>query len=223
MQASEARLAANRANASLATGPRTEQGKAISSKNALTHGLTSAQVIIAPGEQPEFDTLLESFTLDFAPQGAAETALFNDIVHAVWQKRRIRAVESQFVNGDPGLLLDPSAMAQIDRYRRYHSYYDRIHHRAMKALTELQRNRQLHTNARAEAATLDNPVPHDTHLLPPPAPPRRLIELRLAGQEAKARLAERNSNLPSYLPGLSMGSFLQQPDPGTIDNEDGRF
>ncbi|MBM3727063.1 MAG: hypothetical protein FJW40_16775 [Acidobacteria bacterium] len=223
MQASEARLAANRANASLATGPRTEEGKAISSKNALTHGLTSAQVIIAPGEQPEFDALLESFTLDFAPQGAAETALFNDIVHAVWQKRRIRAVESQFVNGNPGILIDPSAMAQVERYRRYHGYYDRIHHRAMKALAGLQRNRQLHNTAQAEAQTMDEPIPHDTHLLPPPAPPRRLIELRVAKQEAKAQLAERNSNMPGDIPRISMGSFLQRQEPGMLDYDDERF
>ncbi|MBM3723878.1 MAG: hypothetical protein FJW40_00425 [Acidobacteria bacterium] len=223
MQASEARLAANRANASLSTGPATAEGKAISSKNALTHGLTSAQVIIGPGEQEEFDTLLASFAQDFAPQGAAETALFNDIVHAVWQKRRIRMVEAQYVNGNPSLLLEPAVMAQLDRYRRYQSHYDRAHHKAAKALAELQRNRQLHRNARTEAATLDEPIPHDTHLLPPPAPPRRLIELRVAKQEAKGQLAERNSNMPGYIPRISMGSFLQREEPGMLDYDDERF
>ena len=35
---SPAQLAANRANAQLSTGPRTEQGKAISSRNNFKHG-----------------------------------------------------------------------------------------------------------------------------------------------------------------------------------------
>ncbi|MBM3727387.1 MAG: hypothetical protein FJW40_18435 [Acidobacteria bacterium] len=220
MPASEARLAANRANASLATGPRTEEGKAISSQNALTHGLTSAQVIIAPGEQPEFDVLLESFTRDLAPQGAAETAHFNDIVHAVWQKRRIRLVEAKFANGDPDLLLDPAAMAQIERYRRYHSYYDRIHHRASKALTELQRNRQLHHKAQAEAETIGESIPADTHLLPPPAPPRHRIDLRLSKQEASRHLIERNCILHESVPALALASFFDELEPGGSNNED---
>ncbi|HEX4164888.1 MAG TPA: hypothetical protein VHZ55_05385, partial [Bryobacteraceae bacterium] len=37
---SEARLAANQANAQLSTGPRTEEGKARSSANAITTALT---------------------------------------------------------------------------------------------------------------------------------------------------------------------------------------
>jgi hypothetical protein len=38
MRSSAARIAANRANAARSTGPRTARGKAISSRNALTHG-----------------------------------------------------------------------------------------------------------------------------------------------------------------------------------------
>ena len=36
----QAQLAANQANAQLSTGPNTEEGKAASSRNNLTHGLT---------------------------------------------------------------------------------------------------------------------------------------------------------------------------------------
>ena len=44
---SEARQTANAANARLSTGPRTNEGKASSSQNARTHGLTAAQLVIA--------------------------------------------------------------------------------------------------------------------------------------------------------------------------------
>ena len=42
-KSSPARLAANRANALRSTGPRTAEGKARSSQNATTHGLTASQ------------------------------------------------------------------------------------------------------------------------------------------------------------------------------------
>ena len=44
------KIAANRRNAKRSTGPRTEAGKAISRRNALTHGLTSAKLVLIDGE-----------------------------------------------------------------------------------------------------------------------------------------------------------------------------
>ena len=48
---SPAQAAASAANALLSTGPRTDAGKGRSSRNAVTHGLTSKQLVIAPGEE----------------------------------------------------------------------------------------------------------------------------------------------------------------------------
>jgi hypothetical protein len=47
--ASTKQIEANRSNALNGTGPRTAKGKARSSRNALTYGLT-AQEIVIPGE-----------------------------------------------------------------------------------------------------------------------------------------------------------------------------
>ena len=44
--ATPARLAANRQNALLSTGPRTPEGKAVACQNARTHGLLSRQVLL---------------------------------------------------------------------------------------------------------------------------------------------------------------------------------
>ena len=49
---SEARLRANRENAAKSTGPRTDEGKDISRRNAQTHGLTGA-VLVPPGQEME--------------------------------------------------------------------------------------------------------------------------------------------------------------------------
>lgn len=50
--ASERQIAANRLNAGRSTGPRTPEGKAVVSQNAVTHGLTSYGGLL-PGENPK--------------------------------------------------------------------------------------------------------------------------------------------------------------------------
>jgi hypothetical protein len=44
--ASVAQIQANRSNAQKSTGPRTPQGKATASQNAVKHGLLAEQVVI---------------------------------------------------------------------------------------------------------------------------------------------------------------------------------
>ena len=52
MHCSEARIAANRANARKSTGPKTPEGKAISRANALKHGLCAN--VVVPETRPSF-------------------------------------------------------------------------------------------------------------------------------------------------------------------------
>ena len=55
MEVSEARLAANRANAKHCKGPTSELGKSISRRNSLKHGLTGAGVVVPEGDQAEVE------------------------------------------------------------------------------------------------------------------------------------------------------------------------
>src|SRR3954454_2934403 len=50
---SPAQVAANRANAKLSTGPRSDQGKAVSRLNGVTPGMTCQLPVVLPGEYPE--------------------------------------------------------------------------------------------------------------------------------------------------------------------------
>src|SRR5260370_3311369 len=93
MSTSPARLAANAANAQHSTGPRTPEGRARSSQNARTHGLTARDVLIAPDEREEFEELLSDYQTDVQPQGAAQQSLFDYLVAAAWNLRRIRRME----------------------------------------------------------------------------------------------------------------------------------
>ena len=64
--ASTAQVLANRANARLSTGPKTEAGKAAVSQNAASHGLSSGSFTLLPHENPEeFNQLLESLNQQF--------------------------------------------------------------------------------------------------------------------------------------------------------------
>jgi hypothetical protein len=85
MVATAAQIAANRANARRSTGPRTPEGKAASSRNALTHGAHAADdTILATAP----DTYLDDFRAHFQPVGVLEAHLVDHL--AVLASRRER-------------------------------------------------------------------------------------------------------------------------------------
>jgi hypothetical protein len=85
MVATAAQIAANRANARRSTGPRTAEGKAASSRNALTHGVhASDDTILATAA----DTYLADFRAHFQPVGVLEAHLVDHL--AVLASRRER-------------------------------------------------------------------------------------------------------------------------------------
>ena len=51
----EAQILANWRNAQKSTGPRSRQGKAAVSQNAVQHGLSARQAIISSESQADFD------------------------------------------------------------------------------------------------------------------------------------------------------------------------
>jgi hypothetical protein len=86
---SEKQLEANRQNARKSTGPRTDEGKARSSRNALKHGLTAESVVL-PNEDPaEYDARLQQWLDDFPPANAIERSLIDRAMHNTWKLERI--------------------------------------------------------------------------------------------------------------------------------------
>jgi hypothetical protein len=91
---SEARLLANQANAQLSTGPRTEEGRAKSSLNAVKTGLTGRTVLLPSDDVAEYELHLAAYAEEFAPVGLLETNLVQSIADTDWRLRRIPALES---------------------------------------------------------------------------------------------------------------------------------
>jgi len=141
MSPSAARQSANAANARLSTGPKTPEGKARSSGNARTHGLTAAELVIGPEDREEFDEMLADFQSDVAPQGVIQQTLFDELVSAAWNLRRIRRMETELCAGAAtylDLLNDDRIQTKLDRLARHKSRIERTFHRSLKELKALQ-------------------------------------------------------------------------------------
>ena len=152
---SPAQAAASAANALLSTGPRTDAGKARSSRNAVKHGLTSKQLVIAPGQEDEFAEFHDSLFTQLAPEGALEMGLFNMLVHAAWNLQRFRTLEAQLMTNGLDSLLDETTAKALDRLQRYASSNQRAYYAALKELRAVQTNRLTH----ATLEDRDDPIP----------------------------------------------------------------
>ena len=102
---------ASRENAKKSTGPRTTEGKARASKNALKHGLMAQDAVI-PGEDPaEFDRHLTKLEDTYLPRNYVEKELVHQIGDTMWRIKRLSRIESAVIS------------ASIERTRVYQHDY----------------------------------------------------------------------------------------------------
>jgi hypothetical protein len=94
LMASVAQVQANRSNAQKSTGPRTPEGKAAASRNAVKHGLLAEQVVIHGEDPAEFDLYREGMLAELAPVGAVEEMLAERAVSLSWRLRRAERLQS---------------------------------------------------------------------------------------------------------------------------------
>jgi hypothetical protein len=147
------RVEANRRNAQLSTGPRTEEGKARSRYNALKHGVLASALLITEGAAAEysgvFQELLDGLRQDLAPVGMLEEILVEKIAVCCWRQRRALQCEAAIVREDEILpmpmskgLLKIMSHRGTDRILRYETTIHRQLAFAMNQLERLQRTRK---------------------------------------------------------------------------------
>ena len=95
-------IEANRRNARKSTGPKTKAGKAASSANAISHGLTAAGDVLLQDESVDaFEELQRDMLADLDPQGALQGMLARRIVQLLWRLDRAARLEAElFLHGE---------------------------------------------------------------------------------------------------------------------------
>jgi len=91
---SQRKIDSARANGALSRGPITEEGRKISSMNALKYGLTAHTVILPDEDDQQYNVLLDTYFNDLQPDGIFERDLVVEMVNARWRQRRFCDVES---------------------------------------------------------------------------------------------------------------------------------
>ena len=93
-------------SAKVSTGPRTAEGKANASKNAIKHGIYSSAMLLKSESRSDYDSLLTGFWEYFKPVGMFEEFLVEKLVVLSWRHRRLVITEKDEIeNGGLSLVL----------------------------------------------------------------------------------------------------------------------
>lgn len=89
--------ATNRANALHSTGPRTELGKSRSSRNAVTHGLTSRAPVLRSEDPAAYQRHCRDFQDEYHPATPTEKHLVQELADTAWRLNRIPHLEAELL------------------------------------------------------------------------------------------------------------------------------
>jgi hypothetical protein len=94
----EKQIAANRLNAQKSTGPKTPEGKAAVSRNALASGLLAHRPILKNEDPDEFNSFYKTTVQDLNPIGSIETLVAQRIVNLAWRLKRAGRMETGMID-----------------------------------------------------------------------------------------------------------------------------
>lgn len=109
----ERQIAANRRNALLSTGPRSEGGKRRSRRNALKHGLTAETVIGSLEDRRTYKALQTEVLRSYAPQTAVERELAARLASLLFRLRRATAIETGLFEIQANILRERRRLAAL--------------------------------------------------------------------------------------------------------------
>jgi hypothetical protein len=141
---SRKQIEANRLNARKSTGPRSPQGKARSSMNALKSGI-DAQSQIIRGETPAaLDALRADYYDRFHPTAPEQRMLVDTLIDNEWLLRRFRIIEAQLWEYWARDNMDATQLAYAfrkgqDEFARLQRRIDSTQRNYRHALHELER------------------------------------------------------------------------------------
>jgi hypothetical protein len=175
-------LLANQQNAQLSTGPRTESGKAASSRNHLTLGLYTKTDYVKPEECELYTAFCDTMRAELNPETLLEETLVSEITAASWRLRRCDAADAGLIDFDDAT---DKLRRSVERARARSSS---ILHRGINQLRKLQTARPARALELASAQLGSNCSPLPT-LLEPPAEFLADLDAILAEYAAKGDAA----------------------------------
>jgi hypothetical protein len=165
----------NRENAQSSTGPKTAEGKAMSSRNSLKHGMYSKIALLPDEDREEYLTYTTAMKADLKPAGELQYELAQTIADNFWRLRRFRIIEtnrlqtlgeSEFtIEVDPGLALAHGWAEDCDQGRSLDilsRHEQRVTNQNLKLITrlkDLQREERQESKSVAAAPTPSGFVP----------------------------------------------------------------
>jgi len=150
---SEKQILANRKNSKYG-GVKSEEGKEISCKNSLKHGIFSSELIINDENIKELNILRDGIWDYYKPNGAIEEVLVDRVVIITWRLKRSIRAEKTYLNlemsmdysirADIGeaLTKNLSNKNRLSAHNRYEVSLERSLFRTMHELEHLQERRK---------------------------------------------------------------------------------
>src|ERR1700686_1019124 len=112
--ASDRQVSANRQNAAKSTGPTTQDGKLVSRRNAMRHGLTAATVVPAIEDAEEFERFEAAIRADYEPISTIEHELVARLTSLLWRLRRSTLIETNLFQLQARLAMQQKRRAPAD-------------------------------------------------------------------------------------------------------------
>ena len=122
-------IEANQKNVLKSTGPLSEQGRSVVSRNAVKHGILSTRVYCEDEERELYEDFFRTMIRNLNPQGSFESFLSEKIISTAWRLRRVLQVETLMFQEAKNSLFGDSlcevfkgnsvtSMATLSRYER---------------------------------------------------------------------------------------------------------
>lgn len=135
------------ATAHQSTGPKTDEGKAVSSLNNLRHGLTGQFRVLQSENRADYDHVLNSLREEHNPETPTEEILVTKMAEHHWLSRRAQRMQD-------------NAMYESDQksfmlYVRYQTTNDRAFSRCLNDLLKLRKQRHQFESQNAQLAATE--------------------------------------------------------------------
>src|ERR1019366_6674008 len=129
----------NRQNAQHSTGPKTPEGKAIVSLNALTYGLRARNLILPSEDPEEYKQLWADLEAEWQPLNRTERMHLEQMATSQWLLARFAKSERRIYVCESSV---EKQLALLDRVSTQRTRLERSFSSALRELKQLQRERQ---------------------------------------------------------------------------------